>query len=551
MKKNRIFLISLLILNNSLFSMFSYNLLPSTKTEKALKGLKSPLNLASISMLTYYMLRSESNIKKDIAQLSNLGKSISGSACKLMDNACELMDTAGALIHTSAGALIDTYNEHCELGKLLAEFNKDQEKEKKEKLKDSDKSNQSLKKSKSDKEDKHKKENSITIISSDKVKFELSEKELFALDSKILNRLYEKSPKEVLELNYLNSLELKKFFDIFKIKYESNEKDVKLLFDSIFKSVELNINELENLILKAYWLDCDFLQKVIANKFARCLCNYEISSEQIMKMFGQPDLEHIFVEIYKQYYLNFGRLPGHFYDLNMQIQNQVYVSIQELLDFGYEFNYDDNHSLDLSRKRICDLNGIKNIKDIVNCRILLLNGNYIKDLDNQLSNLPILYCLNLSNNCIENLNENLANLNTLEKLILDNNQLTFLGNSLKNLRQLRILSISSNRLQNINNAFMGLTELFRLCLDDNRINSINNAFSDNINLSELYLNRNLINNLGNDLINLVNLNTLWLNHNPINNLGNSLNGLNNLTSLFLPARLNIINNDNVTIHFVG
>jgi hypothetical protein len=105
-------------------------------------------------------------------------------------------------------------------------------------------------------------------------------------------------------------------------------------------------------------------------------------------------------------------------------------------------------------------------------KVLLVNGNRIKNLPNGIGNLTNLQKLDLSFNQLTSLPIELSNLKNLQTLNLANNLLTILPNELGKLTNLQNLYLYDNKLMNIPIEFSNLKNMQTLALPHYRLYQI-------------------------------------------------------------------------------
>lgn len=174
---------------------------------------------------------------------------------------------------------------------------------------------------------------------------------------------------------------------------------------------------------------------------------------------------------------------------------------------------------------------INALKSLVNLRILSLSGQEMKYIASfQL--LPLEHLV-LGFNKISLINKDAFPL-TLKVLTLNNNQLKTLNESLLQLEELYWLFISNNKLSSLSGELDGLKSLELLIVANNNIEDLTDSLGNLKKLTDLDLSNNRIRKLKNDLYGLHSLRKLNLSHNMIQNLlGKEFVGLNNLEHLDL------------------
>jgi len=121
----------------------------------------------------------------------------------------------------------------------------------------------------------------------------------------------------------------------------------------------------------------------------------------------------------------------------------------------------------------------------------------------------------LDGNELKEIPNNIFNLNTLKYLTLNSNKITELPKGLSNLKNLKQLSLSFNKIKELPNELFDLTDLQSLNLYGNNIKNIPSAIQNLSKLERLYLSKNNIGKLPNEIFNLNNLKLLEIDNNPL------------------------------------
>ncbi len=178
-------------------------------------------------------------------------------------------------------------------------------------------------------------------------------------------------------------------------------------------------------------------------------------------------------------------------------------------------------TLDLSKMKINDLNGLQKIPNIETVQKLYLDHNQLTTIQpNTFAGLTNLTHLSISRNQLTTIQPNaFAGLNNLQWLFLNNNQLnTIQTNAFAGLTNLRNLLLYNNQLSTIlPNTFAGLPNLQMLSLNINQLSTIlPNTFAGLTNLRVLDLNNNQLKTIQpGAFTGLTNLETLSLSKNPL------------------------------------
>ncbi|MFX1516438.1 MAG: leucine-rich repeat domain-containing protein [Promethearchaeota archaeon] len=146
---------------------------------------------------------------------------------------------------------------------------------------------------------------------------------------------------------------------------------------------------------------------------------------------------------------------------------------------------------------------------------LLVRGNNIETLPEEIGNLQSLFELDLADNKLKYLPKSLGKLSYLNNLNLRSNQLLTLPKELGQLHKLQFLDASYNNLTGLPSTLRGLCNLQELSLENNRIKEIPDEIWILHKLRKLNLAFNDLTSLASSLGRLVNLQILDIRNNPI------------------------------------
>lgn len=170
-------------------------------------------------------------------------------------------------------------------------------------------------------------------------------------------------------------------------------------------------------------------------------------------------------------------------------------------------------------------------------RSLLLDGNPVASLPQELSALSGLQTLSLHGVALDTLPAIVTRLISLKYLDLGRTGLKAFPPALANLKGLEGLSLDSNSLVSIPAAIGGLTALFDLDLGKNGIQSLPPEIGSLVRLHTLSVNDNVLDSLPYEIGQLGKLVRLWAYHNRIRSLPASLGNLSGLEILHLEGNL--------------
>ncbi|MBI5295730.1 MAG: GTP-binding protein [Chloroflexi bacterium] len=150
-----------------------------------------------------------------------------------------------------------------------------------------------------------------------------------------------------------------------------------------------------------------------------------------------------------------------------------------------------------------------------NLRVLLLGQNKIKTLPRSICDLTNIRQLDLSHNQITFIPNNFKKLIMLNSLNLSNNQIDGFPLELCEMNDLKWLNISNNKIQDVPSKISQLSELITLDLSKNKLKSLPVGISQLLNLEVLILARNSLSEIPLELANLKKLKVLDLRDNPL------------------------------------
>ncbi|MBD3243741.1 MAG: hypothetical protein GF331_24330 [Chitinivibrionales bacterium] len=191
-------------------------------------------------------------------------------------------------------------------------------------------------------------------------------------------------------------------------------------------------------------------------------------------------------------------------------------------------------------RAILDSNGIDlpvsavvGVSDELRVSQLLLAGQGVTRLPEQLSRLDRMEILDLRQNYLTDLPPAFADLGSLTALLLDGNQLSTVPLVVCSLSGLTTLRLSGNRISYLPGAIGNLHGLRELFLDDNRLTALPIAVGELDSLRNLALQYNALGSLPPQIGNLRALHTLSVQHNDLLELPRELGRIPNLVKLNL------------------
>jgi Leucine-rich repeat (LRR) protein len=254
--------------------------------------------------------------------------------------------------------------------------------------------------------------------------------------------------------------------------------------------------------------------------------------------------------------------------------NQLYLIDEDKTEYqlaiGFNSPLSSPEALDLSNLQLTEFPG-GNVLKYPGLKVLLLNGNQIKQLPPSIARLSQLKRLYVYNNLltglpgeidslsrlltldasINNLMElpgSIGNLASLQDLILYDNNLMELPGSIGRLQKLSFLDVSKNLLQNLPVETAGLSRLKILALGDNQLKEFPTPLLSLKSLSMLDLSGNYLKVIPQEIGEMKGLTHLQVWNNQLERLPNSITGLSELKVLvagnnklvYLPANLDTL-----------
>ncbi|HMQ86859.1 MAG TPA: hypothetical protein PKB07_04715 [Flavilitoribacter sp.] len=183
-----------------------------------------------------------------------------------------------------------------------------------------------------------------------------------------------------------------------------------------------------------------------------------------------------------------------------------------------------NQGLDSLPVAVCRLPDLK---------ILLLGGNQLKELPDEIGQLAALSVLDISGNNLENLPKTVSRLTNLEYLNAALNAMTRLPDSIDQLTNLKTLYLFGNKLDRLPESIGRLTNLDELEIGSNKIRQLPESICNLTNLTLLGLFNNQLSALPDSIGRLTRLTRLDLTTNGEINIPDSFWTLTNLNSLSL------------------
>lgn len=346
--------------------------------------------------------------------------------------------------------------------------------------------------------------NMITLIASDGKFFVVPLQT--ALESGLLkefleNPIFEESKTRQITFKDINSATLQKVAQLMWLFNKNKNLKGKALLDAVQKEAQISGFVDPTDLLKVF----DFLEFKPGIQFVTrtIAANEKLAVNSLKKLRGIEDLSK---EIARYYFLlhgeNLSGVPRDSYGFSVR----DYLEYKPHGKYGYDrdqeikiMNYGGYIELNLSQKRLNDLDGFREIPDINTVPELTLKLEH-----NQLTELPIDIFKGLTN---------------LQGIDLSNNRLTQLPPTIfSGLNNLRDLSLTSNLLTQLPpNIFNGLNNLILLSIDHNYqlIQLPMGIFNGLNNLDKLFLGNNGFTYLPAEIFNGLNLRLLILKGNPL------------------------------------
>ena len=188
-------------------------------------------------------------------------------------------------------------------------------------------------------------------------------------------------------------------------------------------------------------------------------------------------------------------------------------------------------ALDLRNQHLSELP--KYVFNYVKLKVLLISGNNLTLVPNELINLKELTHLDASNNKIQTLPSKIGGLLNLTKLSLRNNFITELPEDIVFVKRLTKLDLTNNKLYSLPNNMGSLYYLNELQLDGNNIKSLPSDLGQLRSLKTLSLRNNSLEKIPTGLSSLYRLENLYLDQNEIKDLPSEISRLSELRNLYL------------------
>ena len=160
--------------------------------------------------------------------------------------------------------------------------------------------------------------------------------------------------------------------------------------------------------------------------------------------------------------------------------------------------------------------------------------NYVSDLDvfpEPITNLKYLTNLMMYGNSIKSIHDNIGNLASLKFLDLSNNQLTKIPETIGKCKNLEILKLHGNLITELPQSIGNLTLLTKLDLSHNNLSQLPNSIGKLTNLKRLDLRRNKLGVLPISMESLQSLESLDLHNNKLKTIPETIGNLKSLKSL--------------------
>ncbi len=215
-------------------------------------------------------------------------------------------------------------------------------------------------------------------------------------------------------------------------------------------------------------------------------------------------------------------------------KDKPYYSVEVALQ-----NVNDATVLDLHGQDLLEIP--KEIAQLPNLKILLLNNNEIKDVPAFLGNLKNLETLDLSSNLIKKIPSEIGNLQNLIRLEIANNELDQVPVAFENLKKLETLNLQSNKFTFLPQKILQLTNLKSLDISYNKLSDLGENIGNLKNLTYLNAKNNKLSLIPESLFTLTKLSYLNLGNNNISSIDYKWQELADLKNLSLDAnQLNTI-----------
>lgn len=168
---------------------------------------------------------------------------------------------------------------------------------------------------------------------------------------------------------------------------------------------------------------------------------------------------------------------------------------------------------------------------------LILDNNYITELEQKLFTLNRLKKLTLRWNEIERIPKEIGNLNNLVELNLSRNKLIAIPDEIRNLALLEILDLQTNQIEKLPDGFCELINLKTLILNDLILSELPDNFGKLVNLEHLQIRENHLYDIPESISNFRNLQVLDLAENRIEDIPSSIGELGFLNMMLLERNM--------------
>jgi len=290
-----------------------------------------------------------------------------------------------------------------------------------------------------------------------------------------------------------------------------------------------------------FWGHCSNLQVWAENNYDTRLLHRNLAFPLLKKLTeaGDPIAKSVFKEeIAKRI------ASGYSYIVNYLVLEGYmnYFNEKELEDLLGDYEFVEHKGkkvicikgiLDLSGRKIKDLNEIKGLFSLTSLKRLYLHNNQLSSLPESIGNLISLRRLDLSTNKLTIIPDSIGNMISLRRLEIRGNKLNQLPDSIGNLKSLTLLNLVANKIINLPDSIKKLELLDLLALNFNKLRSFPKTICHLKTLRYLFLEENKINKIPECIGNLSLLIELHLGNNLLLTLPDSMSKLTSLKVLEL------------------